>query len=422
MLQHRRIRRSPAGLLALGVLAACCALAPSALAGDPLTGEVAVNTFTTGNQDGGTMGAGAGQYVVVWSSSLQDGGPDGIYARRFDAGGAPMSEGEIHVNTPPSQNTTPAVAVAPDGRFAVAWTRFVMEENIILRFFAADGTPATSEIPVTTTGAANDPSLAIASDGSVVVASGDERVPGEPNVIARRFRADGAPLTGEIPVATTTLNESAPQVAVQPGGNFVAVWNVLSPGDNDDTLIGRFAANGSALTTPGLIGDDLDHREGPAVVATAPDGSVVAAWTAGNASSRTLWRRFAADLSPTTAATQAHAGTDADHDAGGVGVAADGSVVIGWEHYFTTGSDAQLRSFAADGTPQARQRDGGAQRQARQGRQGQEAERGDRPARPSEGEHHGLGHAEGEGRSLRPHDQALPHVRAQAPLSAYERA
>jgi hypothetical protein len=128
-------------LLALGVLAVCWALAPPALAGDPLTGEVAVNTFTAGDQGDGTMGAGGGQYVVVWSSSLQDTGPDAIYARRFDAGGAPMSEGEIHVNTPPSQNTTPAVAVAADGRFAVAWTRFVMEENIILRFFAADGTP-----------------------------------------------------------------------------------------------------------------------------------------------------------------------------------------------------------------------------------------------------------------------------------------
>jgi hypothetical protein len=334
-------------LLALGVLAAGCALAPPALAGDPLTGEVAVNTFTAGNQDGGTMGAGGGQYVVVWSSSLQDTGAEAIYARRFDAGGTPMSEGEIHVNTPPSQNTTPAVAVAPDGRFAIAWTRFVMEENVILRFFAADGTPASTEIPVTTTGAANDPALAMAADGSVVVAWDDN----EHDVLARRYGPNGAMPSGVIPLATTPLNETSPRLAMQPGGGFVAVWNVLSPGDNDDTVIGRFAASGSPLTTPGLIGADLDHREGPAVVATAADGSVVAAWTVGNASSRTLWRRFAPDLAPTTEATPANAGTDADHDVGGVGVADDGSVVIGWEHYFTTGSDAQLRSFASDGTP-----------------------------------------------------------------------
>jgi hypothetical protein len=70
----------------------------------------------------------------------------------------------------------------------------------------------------------------MAADGSVVGGVGRER--------ARRAGAAVRPQRGDAhggdPLATTTLNETSPRLAMQPGGNFVAVWNVLSPGDNDD--------------------------------------------------------------------------------------------------------------------------------------------------------------------------------------------
>ncbi len=52
----------------------------------PLEDEFQVNVFTTGGQDDGVASIDSdGNFVVVWTSSLQDGSDDGIFARRFAA-------------------------------------------------------------------------------------------------------------------------------------------------------------------------------------------------------------------------------------------------------------------------------------------------------------------------------------------------
>ena len=57
-------------------------------AGNALTGEVQVNTATTGDQTWTNVVMNAsGAYVVSWNSAGQDGSGDGIYARRYDANG-----------------------------------------------------------------------------------------------------------------------------------------------------------------------------------------------------------------------------------------------------------------------------------------------------------------------------------------------
>jgi hypothetical protein len=52
--------------------------------GDPLGPEFRVNTFTTSNQIAPTVGAdAAGNFVVVWSSLLQDGSNYGVFGQRY---------------------------------------------------------------------------------------------------------------------------------------------------------------------------------------------------------------------------------------------------------------------------------------------------------------------------------------------------
>jgi hypothetical protein len=68
-------------------------------AGNALGGAVQVNTFTTGKQRQPRVSANdAGDFVVVWESAGQDGSGYGVVARLYGADGAPAT-GEILVNT-----------------------------------------------------------------------------------------------------------------------------------------------------------------------------------------------------------------------------------------------------------------------------------------------------------------------------------
>lgn len=90
--------------------------------GAPLGSEFQVNTYTTGRQVGAAVGVdGAGRFLVVWESELQDGSGRGIYAQAFDAGGARIgTEFRVNAWTTGAQQR-PAVVAAGPGHFLVAW-------------------------------------------------------------------------------------------------------------------------------------------------------------------------------------------------------------------------------------------------------------------------------------------------------------
>ena len=55
-------------------------------------GEIAVNTFTTGDQTDVTLRVDSdGNFVVAWASMDQDGDGEGVYAQRYNAAGVPQS-------------------------------------------------------------------------------------------------------------------------------------------------------------------------------------------------------------------------------------------------------------------------------------------------------------------------------------------
>jgi len=92
------------------------------VSGARLGSEFRVNSYTTGGQAQPSVASDSdGNFVVVWSSYLQDGSLDGVFAQRYNASGVPRGiEFQVNSHTPDSQ-TTPAVASSPDGDFVVAW-------------------------------------------------------------------------------------------------------------------------------------------------------------------------------------------------------------------------------------------------------------------------------------------------------------
>ena len=174
--------------LMLGTMA--LALAGPAAAQLALTGELAVNTLTTGNQfvpavalrpDGG--------FVVTWESDGADGDEFGVRARRFTNAGAGVgNEGGVNDVTMCAQRL-PAIGVDGSGNFRIAWQTEVVQNDfgVAARPFAADSTPQAVQfgVNVFTAGFQHNADIAVAADGSFVVVWGN-RQNREPGFGSRR--------------------------------------------------------------------------------------------------------------------------------------------------------------------------------------------------------------------------------------------
>lgn len=199
-------------------------------AGAPLTGEQPVNTFTTGSQwIPAVASLGAGEFVVTWESSGQDGSGYGVFARRINGAGAPTGT-EIAVNSHTTgEQNRPAVAGAPGGGFVVVWVSSGQDgsgEGVFGRSFDATGAPLTDEfrVNVETLGGQREPAIAADTAGGFLVTwqsfDGDND-----GIFGRYLSAAGVPASGEFQVNSFTTNyQSRPAIAPAGGGEFVVVW------------------------------------------------------------------------------------------------------------------------------------------------------------------------------------------------------
>ncbi|MCG8670876.1 MAG: hypothetical protein MI867_15805, partial [Pseudomonadales bacterium] len=137
--------------------------------------EFQINAFTTGTQYRPDVAAlSGGSFLVVWSSSGQDGSSYGIVGRRLAPSGGPVG-GEIAVNTyTTSSQVTPAVAAVSDGGFVVTWRSYNDGSSIGIcgQRFDDLAAHAGAEFLVNsyTTGSQYNPSIAAGGDGNFVVA------------------------------------------------------------------------------------------------------------------------------------------------------------------------------------------------------------------------------------------------------------
>ena len=143
-------------------------------AGSPDGDEFRVNTFTTGDQDFPAVAMDpAGNTVITWESSGQDGSGSGIYAQRYNAAGAPQG-GEFRVNfTTSAGQAAPSVSMDLDGDFMVAWssTDFSGSYGIFAQAYNSAGAVQVPEFRANTfsTGNQHLASVALDHEGDVVV-------------------------------------------------------------------------------------------------------------------------------------------------------------------------------------------------------------------------------------------------------------
>ena len=239
---------------------------------------------------GADVAANDSSFLVVWPS-VNDGSSFGIAGRRFDTAGAPVGASFVINSYTTSFQTAPKIATAPDQSFVVVWeSRFGGpgdEYGIVMRRLDSLGTPLGTDVQVNsyTTDSQYGPALDVADDGTFVVAWTSGVGPDADTdraVVARRFDASGAAVGDDFELASyLTGSQDLSDVRATPDGGFVAVWSgsVGLVGDPYDGLAAaRYASDGSRVGAEFLVNSNTSAAQDRAALDLDAAGNLFAAW------------------------------------------------------------------------------------------------------------------------------------------------
>jgi len=253
--------------------------------------EFQVNVYTSSYQFSPSIAvADSGAFVVVWTSSKQDGYATGIFGRRYDSAGRPLDAVEFQINTyTTSYQLFPEVAVSGSGDFVVVWQSYGQDgsgEGIFGRRFASSGAPLDAEefqINTITANAQRAAAVDTIDSGGFVVAWQSYDEPGQNfEIFARRYDSAGSPLDAqEFQVNTyTTGSQTVPSVAAWDDGEFVVAWQSDDQdGDGPGVFARRYDSSGSPLDDEEFeINAYSASLQGGPSAAARPTGEFAVAW------------------------------------------------------------------------------------------------------------------------------------------------
>jgi hypothetical protein len=311
-----------------------------------------------------------GGFVVVWTAGphFDEPGRRVIHARLFDSQGKPET-GEFRLIDPaPGAQFPDRVVTDRDGSFLLVWTEVSgSRASISVRRFNRDGTPRGKRIRVHD-GAALERDrgvVAIAPDGRLAVAWQQE-VPlpdfgSYSNAMARIFTAQGAPLTpefilgqGETGIGDDNVYAYPTELAFSPDGTLTSLVQYYVLPDCLETELVRISPDGSRGSqrlgpTFNCVRSDYSGSS----LAMSGNGSMIAAWSDYEIQAQ----RFAPDGEPRGGeiAVSPDPGNNLQRYPA-VAAQNNGSFVIVWtDEEGRDGSQSGIfgRAFGANGTPLA---------------------------------------------------------------------
>jgi hypothetical protein len=249
--------------------------------GGPLGPEFRVNTNPVAYPRWpGVAADSSGNFVVVWSDDFP--GSD-VFGQRYASSGSPLGSA-FRINTT-SNAGGPAVAMDPGGNFVVAWTIGYIPFccTVAGQRFASTGAPLGPEFRVNTsgTGYPADPDLAVDSSGNFVVVwyTNDVFSGLAGDIFGQRFASSGVPLGPEFEVATSPYDQYLAKVGSDAAGNFVVVWHSeLQDGSGNGIFGQRYASGGAPLGTEFRVNTYTTSNQDLPDVATDPLGNFVVVW------------------------------------------------------------------------------------------------------------------------------------------------
>jgi hypothetical protein len=312
-------------------------------AGAALGGEFQVNFVTSYAQTRAAVaGDGATGFLVAWTSFQQDGSGAGVFALRYDDGGAPLSP-ELPVNNHTAGDQTHvAAAMDPAGNAAVVWTSNPQDGSnagVYTQIFDAAGVPLGGETALNqfTTGYQWRPDVAADGLGNFIATWQSDGQDGSLEaIVARRFDATGASTAEFVVNQYTTGSQVTPSVAADADGNFVVAWVRGSEYTSSQGIYARrFDVNGVATGDETRLDEALDPVTFKPRVSADPQGGFLVVWESQDVSNLGVFaRRLDGDGAPAGGAFRVNTFTPGTQQRPAIAALDSGEFVVAWTSGF----------------------------------------------------------------------------------------
>ncbi len=246
-------------------------------------GEFPVNTYTSNKQENAAIAMDSNSdFVVVWSSYLQDGNSNGIFGKRFDANCSRLGS-EFPINTTTIGNQkAPAVAMDSAGNFVVVWHGpGVSEEDIFARRFEPNGAPLADEFRVNsrTDSRQLSPAVAINDNGKLIIVweSLDIPDPCTKSIRGQVYDSSGSKIGGELLISDQPTVCRFPDVVIDDTDEIIVVWTGQST--LNSVRVRHFQADGNEpfLFSTKVNKDNFSSLTRPSIAVDA-NGNYAIVW------------------------------------------------------------------------------------------------------------------------------------------------
>jgi len=291
----------------------------------------------------------SGNPTFVWEREDSSTHVEDIFGRRYGANGAPLAV-PFQTNTSATGAVThyPTVAVAPPGNFGVVWLALPGLEG---RRYNSSGTATTGETTLVPSPTFKVGTAAAVGRGTVgqVLAWARWTTGNFSDVFARIDTIFGPGTEFKVNTQNGFGVVDSVDVAQDPSGNFVVVWQSSANGVRVDVFARRYDSSGTALGSEFQVSSASDVTDWPAV---AVDG-------AGNFT--IVWRRrvdssiYARRYNATGVALGPEFRVDAEATGNypskpAVAATSSGNVLVTWSAYVGSASHVRSRLYKPDGS------------------------------------------------------------------------
>jgi len=224
-----------------------------------------------------------GSFVVVWGNAT------GIFAQHYN--NSCQSQGDpFQINSLTGNHSLPTVAMAPDGKFTVAWQTYQVitprppeiNYDILVRRYQANGDPLGPETSVASNQMAGSyTDIAMNANGNFVVSWQNNSQDGSGNgILARRYASSGVAQGSVFQVNTYTNNDqSLPVVGMDAAGNFVIAWQSQGQdGDGWGIYAQRYSHTGTAQGSEFRVSHVTTGNQSRPSIAMAAQGDFLITW------------------------------------------------------------------------------------------------------------------------------------------------